>query len=124
MEKSEHMYWSRAAMGLVVIAVGVVFLLQNFGISLPFMRLHNWWALFILLGAVPSLGYALQRYRTVGKADGRVLHSLLSATAVVMVALFFLLELSWGLWWPLFVIYGGLWMLVKDGRRRIDSDNG
>ena len=123
MEKPEHMYWNRAAMGLVVIAVGVVFLLQNFGISLPFMRLHNWWALFILLGAVPSLSYAIQRYRAVGKVDNRVLHSLLSAAVVVMVALFFLLELSWRQWWPLFVIYGGLWMLVKDGRKRMDSDN-
>jgi hypothetical protein len=118
MEKTEHMYWSRAAMGLVVVAVGVVFLLRNFGIPLPFMQLHNWWALFILLGAVPSLGYAIQRYRAVGKVDGRVLHSLLSAAVVIMVALFFLLDLSWELWWPLFVIYGGLWMLVKDGRKR------
>ena len=41
MQKNEHMYWSRAAMGLVVIVVGVVFLLQNFGISLPFMQLHK-----------------------------------------------------------------------------------
>ena len=49
MEKNEHRYCSRAAMGLVAIAVGVVFLLRNFGISLPFMRLHNGWALFILL---------------------------------------------------------------------------
>jgi hypothetical protein len=116
------MYWSRAAMGLVVIAVGVVFLLRNFGISLPFMQLHNWWALFILVGAVPSLGYALQRYRATGKVDQGVLHCLLSAVAVIMVALFFLLDLSWELWWPLFVIYGGLWMLVK-GRRRYGRDD-
>lgn len=124
MEKPEHMYWSRAAIGLVVIAVGVVFLLRNFGISLPFMQLHNWWALFILVGAVPSLGYALQRYRSVGKLDSRVLHSLLSAAVVIMVALFFLLALSWELWWPLFVIYGGLWMLVKGGRRQLRDGDG
>ena len=115
MEKGEHMYWSRAAMGLVVIAVGVLFLLRNFGISLPFMQLHNWWALFILIGAVPSLAYAGQRYRSTGRLDQRVLHSLLSAAAVVMVAVFFLLDLEWQRWWPLFVIYGGLWMLVRGG---------
>ena len=39
-----------------------------------------------------------------------------------MVALFFLLDLSWELWWPLFVIYGGLWMLVKGGRRYARDD--
>lgn len=121
MQKNEHMYWSRAGMGLVVIVVGVVFLLQNFGISLPFMQLHNWWALFILVGAVPSLAYAFQRYKSTGRADARVLHSLLSALAVIMVAVFFLLELSWELWWPLFVVYGGLWMLVKSGGDRPDA---
>lgn len=117
MDRHEHMYWSRAATGLVVILVGVLFLLRNLGISLPFMQLHNWWALFILLGAIPSLAYALQRYRSVGRADYRVLHSLLTAAAVVMVAVLFLLDLSWERWWPLFVIYGGLWMFVRGGRR-------
>ena len=111
-------------MGLAAVAVGVVFLLRNFGIPLPFMQLHNWWALFILVGAVPSLGYAIQRYRTTGKVDQSVLHCLLSAAAVVMVALFFLLYLSWELWWPLFVIYGGLWMLVKGGRRQLRDGDG
>lgn len=117
MDRHEHMYWSRAATGLVVIVVGVLFLLRNLGISLPFMQLHNWWALFILLGAIPSLAYAVQRYRSVGQADYRVLHSLLTAAAVVMVAVLFLLDLSWERWWPLFVIYGGLWMFVRGGRR-------
>lgn len=121
MQKNEHTYWSRAAMGLVVIVVGVVFLLRNFGISLPFMQLHNWWAFFILVGAVPSLALAFQRYKSVGRADARVLHNLLSALAVIMVAMFFLLELSWELWWPLFVVYGGLWMLVKGSGDRPDS---
>lgn len=122
METHKHMYWSRAATGLVVIVVGVAFLLRNFGISLPFMQLRNWWALFILLGAVPSLAYAYQRYQSAGRFDGAVVHSLLSALAVIMVAMFFLLDLSWELWWPLFVIYGGLWMLAKGNRRDRDKD--
>ena len=117
MEKGEHMYWSRAAMGLVVIAVGVLFLLKNFGIALPFMQLHNWWALFILLGAVPSLGLAAQRYQRVGRVDMIVLHSLLSAACVILVASFFLFDLDWEMWWPLFVIYGGLWVLLGGKRR-------
>ena len=121
MGMSEHTLWSRLAMGLVVVLVGVLFLLRNLGVSLPFMELHNWWALFILIAAAPSLAYAAQRYRSTGRVDQRVLHSLLSAAAVVMVALFFLLELPWERWWPLFVIYGGLWMLAGGGRRDRDA---
>ncbi len=122
MDKNGHMYWSRAATGLVVVLVGVLFLLRNLGVALPFLQLHNWWALFILLGAVPSLAYAAQRYRSSGRVDQGVLHALLTGAAVVMVAVLFLLDLEWERWWPLFVIYGGLWMLVRGGRRDRDID--
>jgi lipoprotein signal peptidase len=105
------------AAGLVVIAIGVFFLLDNFGISFGFMQYHNWWALFILIGAVGPLTYAVQRYRAQGKLDGVALHSLVSAVAIVTIALVFLLDLSWNLWWPLFIIYGGLWMLANNWRR-------
>src|SRR5215469_13851473 len=109
--------WSRIATALVVILVGALFLLRNFGVHLPFMALHNWWALFILLGAVPSLGVAAQRYQRTGQVDRLVLHALLSAACVILVASFFLLDLDWAMWWPLFVIYGGLWCLVGGNRR-------
>lgn len=103
---------------LLVIAVGVFFLLGNFGIDFPFFTWTNWWAWFILLGAAWPLSDAWARYRRLGKADGLVLHELLTAAAIVMVALMFILELSWQRWWPVFVIYGGLCMLVRGPRRR------
>jgi len=121
MDSGEHMYWSRAAMGLVIVLVGVLFLLRNLGIALPFMQLHNWWTLFVLIGAVPSLAYAAQRYRRTGKLDPRVVHSLLSAAMIVTVSILFLLDLSLERWWPLFVIYGGLWTLVRGERRDRDA---
>ena len=113
-----HWHWGRLAVGLVVIAVGVVFLLRNLGYDLPFLRYHNWWALFILVGAVGPLTLAAERYRAIGRMDWVVLHSLLSAVAVILVASFFLLDLDWATWWPLFVIYGGFWMLLKGSRRK------
>ena len=112
-----HRYWGGLGMGFVVIAVGVIFLLRNLGIDLPFLQFHNWWAVFILIGALGPLSYALQRWHELGRVDGLVLHSLLSALVILLVASFFLLDLSWERWWPLFVIYGGLWMLVKGVRR-------
>ena len=54
-------WWGGLACGLVVMLVGVVFLLRNLGIPLPFLGLHNWWALFIVVGAVPLLAQAAER---------------------------------------------------------------
>ncbi|MEW9570837.1 hypothetical protein ABQJ54_03675 [Rhodanobacter sp. Si-c] len=103
---------------LLVVGVGVIFLCGNLGVQFPFLNWANWWAWFILLGAVWPLSEAWERYRTVGTVDGAVAHSLLNALAIVMVAVIFILDLSWGTWWPLFVIYGGVCMLVREPRRR------
>lgn len=119
-ESRSYRYGDQVVPALLVIAVGVFFLLGNFGIDFPFFNFHNWWAWFILIAAIAPLSHALGRYRRVGVIDGPALHSLLSAAAIVMVALIFILELSWVRWWPIFVIYGGLCMLVR-GRRNADG---
>jgi hypothetical protein len=41
---------------------------------------------------------------------------MISALAVVAVALIFLLDASFGKWWPIFLVIGGLSMLVSGGR--------
>lgn len=105
-------------MGLVMILVGLIFLADNFGIDFPFFRWHNWWALFILIGAARPAARAIDRYRSVGAIDAQVVHSMISALAVVAVALVFLLDLSFALWWPVFIIIGGLCMLLPSGRDR------
>jgi hypothetical protein len=105
--------------GLVVIAVGVYFLLRNFGIDMPFMYMHNWWALFILIAAIAPLTQAMQAWRARGRFDASVARPGLTALIIVSVALMLLLDVRWDRWWPVFVIYGGLWMLVRD--RREDS---
>lgn len=104
--------------GLIVIAVGLAFLAANFGIDLPFFGWHNWWALFILIGAVAPASRAFDRYRDVGTIDAQVAHALLSALAIVTIALIFLLDASFGVWWPVFLVIGGLSMLTSGGKRR------
>ena len=116
--KAKHGWWGGVGGGLVVILIGVVFLLRNLGIPLPFAGLHNGWALFIVLGAVPLLVQAAEGYRQARRVTPAVLHSLLSAAAVLLVAMFFLADLDWGIWWPLWLIYGGLWAIVGAGKRR------
>jgi len=106
------------ATGVIVILIGLVFLANNFGIDFPFFSWHNWWALFILVGAASPAARAFDRYRSVGTIDAQVAHSMVSALAIVAVALIFLLDASFATWWPIFVVIGGLSMLVPGGRRR------
>jgi len=102
--------------GLVVIGIGLIFLADNFGVDFPFFGWHNWWAMFILIGAAAPASRAIDRYRSVGTIDAQVAHSMISALAVVAVALIFLLDASFGKWWPIFLVIGGLSMLVSGGR--------
>jgi LiaF transmembrane domain len=113
--------WGGLSAGLIIIAIGVFFLFYNFGWRLPFMRYHNWWALFILIGAVGPLAQAGRHYQASRRVDGNVLHSLTSAAAIVTVALIFLFDLSWNRWWPLFIIYGGLWTMFRRTPRRTEN---
>ncbi|MHB1542966.1 MAG: LiaF transmembrane domain-containing protein [Gammaproteobacteria bacterium] len=106
----------RLAFGLVVIVIGLLFLLHNIGIRFPFVFYRNWWALFIVCAAIWPLSDALRYYRLTSRIDGRVIHSLLSASVILLIAAFFLFDLSWRLWWPLFIMYGGLWIMI--GNRR------
>ncbi|QEE24463.1 hypothetical protein CS053_08100 [Rhodanobacter glycinis] len=117
--ESVHRYHHyRVIPALLVIALGVFFLLGNLGIDFPFFTWTHWWAWFILLGAAWPLSDAWARYRRLGKVDSLVLRELLTTAVIAMVALMFILQLSWQQWWPIFVIYGGLCMLVRDPRRR------
>lgn len=107
-----HYEW-RIFPAVAIIAIGVIFLLNNLGYRLDFLERGNGWAWFILAAALAPLTRAYKAYRTRGRIDGDVVHYLLGAGAMTLVALMFLLNLDWGVWWPLFVILGGLFMLVR-----------
>lgn len=100
-----------------IIAIGVLFLMSNLGVDLGWLRHHNAWALFLFIGAVPPLTLAYERWRRNGGFDAMVAYYLLGATAVALVAVMFLAELDWSVWWPLFIILGGLYSLVGNSRR-------
>lgn len=100
-------------MGIVVIALGVLFLLHNLGLHLAFLEFNNWWAVLILLCAIGPLSLAYRQYRASERIDANIAYYLTCAAAILSVGFIFLLDLRWDRWWPLFVIYGGLWMLVR-----------
>ena len=108
---------------LAIIAIGLLFLANNLGYNFAWFDHGNWWAVIILLAAFAPLTRAWEVYRARGRMDAEVVHSLLSAGAVVLVACMFLLNLEWRVWWPLFVILGGLYALVPYRHRCSDRDD-
>ncbi len=97
----------RAGPGIILILLGLIFLLQQFG----HFSLRNWWALFILIPALASLWSAFALLTRSGRFNEAVRGSLFGGLMILTVALIFLLELSWAVFWPLFVILPGLSML-------------
>lgn len=97
--------------GLILLGIGVFFLLRNLGIHLPLM--HNWWAWAILVVALLPLSRAIHARRSRGRWDATALRDLLNAGILVLIAMVFLLHLSWAIWWPLFMIYTGLYLLAQ-----------
>ena len=108
--------------GLVVIGIGLLFLAANLGFATALPWLDNWWALFILVGAAAPARRAMSRYLAIGRIDAIVASWLLTAAATALVALIFLLGLSFARWWPLFVIIGGFYAMLPDRRRHRDGD--
>lgn len=109
----EHRWRYRWFPGVAIIAVGAIFLISNLGAKIPFLNSRNWWAWLILIGALVPLTRAYELFRACGKVDAKVAHALLNAGALVLFAAMFLLNLNLQVWWPLFVILGGLLMLVR-----------
>ncbi|MBN1311191.1 MAG: hypothetical protein JXB30_07210 [Anaerolineae bacterium] len=97
-------------MGIVVIALGGFFLLKNFGL------VHwdfNWWAFFLLIPAGGILMNVWQEYQRNGGQLNRELRSkLVGGAGILLVAFMFLTGLDWERYWPLFLILGGVAILL------------
>lgn len=98
--------------GLAVVVIGGLLLARNLGLELFFLDFHNWWAFIILFAAINPLINAWQGYKTNG-FNNAVINSLVSAGTIIFIALIFLLDLSLGIWWPSFIIIGGLYMITS-----------
>lgn len=95
---------SRIWWGLVLIFLGILFLLQRMGIT----TFRNWWALFILIPAFSSFAAAIEFFRRQGYVSYAVVNSLVGGLFPLAVAIFFFLDLNWAIYWPVFIILGGL----------------
>ena len=95
---------------VVLIGLGVVFLLQNFGL----FHIGNWWALFILLGTAGAWGSAWRIYQNNGRrVTPAVTGAFIGGLCPLAVALVFLFNMNWGTIWPIFLIIAGVAVLSK-----------
>jgi len=96
--------------GLVLIGLGVIFLLQNYGL----FYIGNWWALFILIGTAGAWGSAWHIYQNNGKRiTPAVTGTFIGGLFPLAIALIFLFDLNWGTMWPVFLIIAGLSVMSR-----------
>lgn len=102
--------------GVILIALGVVFLLQNFGFPVP----KNWWAIFIMVPGIAALGAAWSLHERAGAWTSGAVGSLLAGSIIVGMAIVFFFGFDLGKFWPLILVALGVAALSGAGwpRRR------
>jgi hypothetical protein len=100
------------SLGIAIVFIGLILLAKNLGYEFFFLNYNNWWAVFILVAAVGPLTSAFSHYQKSGFGYS-VANHLVSAGAIIFIALLFLLDLRWQLWWPMFIIIGGLYLITN-----------
>ncbi len=93
--------------GFFLILLGLFFLANN----LTGFYLDNWWALFILIPAINNFSEALRLFRRDGNLGRRSRGHFFWSIFFVMLSAAFLLNLDFGLFWPVFLIFAGLGVL-------------
>jgi phosphatidylserine synthase len=96
--------------GAVLVAVGVLLMLQNFGVTM----FTNWWALFILIPAFGSFAAAWRVYRGNGERfTGPVVGSLIGGLVLTAVTVTFLFNMNWTIVFPVILILAGCGALAS-----------
>ncbi len=100
--------------GLILIGLGAFFLLQSLGL-LSWLRLpyFNWWALFLLLPLGAVAVSAWRAYQASGQQMTREVRSKAFGALILLVVFSALMwNMNWARIWPIFLIIGGLTILL------------
>ena len=98
--------------GLALLIIGTIFLLRNFDLIDLGQR---WWACFFLIPISYLLTDIMRRHRDdEGSFPYNAVGSLLGVATLVAVMFIFLFGLGWGTIWPVFIIIGGLSLLLRN----------
>ncbi len=95
--------------GAILILIGVIFLVQN----VTGFSLRNWWALFLLIPAITSFGRASSIYQAEGRLTASARGAALGGLALTFLTAIFLFNLNFGALWPMFLILGGVALLLN-----------
>lgn len=95
--------------GIVIIAIGVIFLLGNFGFHLS----PHWWAILLLVPAVGLLVTAIRFYRVDNSFTGRAMGPAIGGVILLAMALAIFFGLNWGLFWPIVLIAVGAAIIAR-----------
>ena len=107
MNTSERSGW---IVGLVLIALGGVFLLQNAGLP---VLVNNWWALFILIPAIAAFAAAWRLYEQTGRVTSAVIGLATGGLVPLTIALIFLFNFDFGSAWPVLLVVLGAGILLR-----------
>ena len=109
---------SRLWIGIFVVVLGGLLLANNLGYYLGLQHLKNWWAFLLLIPATGKFHDAWTCLRAGFHLGHRsVREPLITGLAFVLVAVIFLMGLSWMTWWPVFLVLAGMYLLLS-GRER------
>jgi len=97
--------------GIVIIIIGTIFLLENFNVIEIGER---WWALFFLIPISFMVSDIWRRRQNnQGKIPVTARGSFIGLIVLSVVMFTFLLELDWAVIWPVFIIIGGLSLILS-----------
>ncbi len=106
--------------GIAIMLAGVGLMLWTTGT----LRLGHWWALFIFIPAVGTLGDAIQRFRRAGNRFTRSVASAVTGSLfIAAVAVMFLFSLDWGRYWGIFIVLAGVSIILNAFGRRDRVEN-
>ena len=95
--------------GLVLILAGAIFLISN----ITNMDMGNWWAFFILIPALGSLNHAREDYQQHGRLTRPGRSALAWGLFFIILCATFFFGWDWDYVWPVFLILGGLALLLN-----------
>jgi hypothetical protein len=99
--------------GIALVAIGGIMLVQTMGLTDRLNLDFNWWALFLLIPIGSIANSTWQTYQANGERFTREVRSkavMAAVLSVVFAALMF--DLDWERLWPVFLILGGLGILL------------
>jgi hypothetical protein len=102
--RMSHVRYFGNVWGLIVVAIGVLFLVQAYtGVGL-----NNWWALIFFLPTFGAWASAYRLYKIDGRFGAGAWGSFVGGLFPAAIGLIFILDLDWSKVWPVFIIISGL----------------